>query len=494
MTRRLLVLAILAFWSIYSPAQGPATGMPPFGSFSPPPDTINLGNLNVHWAMPFFSKPGRGLPFAYTWTFDNSQWSISTVGGPPTWMFNEGWQSQSTGSVKYKPTTARCRQNVGDPWTVDNVYTLVSYTDPAGTSHPLNNAVIADDNTCVPHDPYSVTVNVNDGSGYVVYAAADSPPRFLIYTPSGITLTPANGTIIDSNGNYITIGATSLTDTLGAPVMTLGSIGSSPETYTYPTTTTAGTAQVLVAYTTYTLQTAFNCSGNPGVQDVSYANWRLPTSVTYPDGSAYTIGYEQTPGFGSTYTTGRVASVTLPTGGQISYAYTGANDGISCTDGSTLGLTRTSPDGTTTYVRTGGATSTTTITDATSAQNQTVVSFSNGFETERQIYAGAVNPSNLLETAFTCYNGTTLANCAGPSAAISSRAVYVQWPGGQTSHTVTSYNNIGLPTEVDEYDFGASNPTRKTVTSYASLGNNIQDRVSSVSVQDGSSNPVALTN
>jgi hypothetical protein len=58
--------------------------------------------------------------------------------------------------------------------------------------------------------------------------------------------------------------------------------------------------------------------------------------------------YEQTPGsctpLSGTYTTncvtGRIASVTLPTGGEVSYTYTGGSNGIE-SDGSPSGLTRT---------------------------------------------------------------------------------------------------------------------------------------------------------
>ena len=41
-----------------------ATGTPPYGSFGGGPfDTVNLGNLNVHFAIPVIHKAGRGMPF-----------------------------------------------------------------------------------------------------------------------------------------------------------------------------------------------------------------------------------------------------------------------------------------------------------------------------------------------------------------------------------------------------------------------------------------------
>ncbi len=43
-------------------AAGPTTGTPPFRSLGGGPDVINLGNLNVHYAMPVFGRAGRGMP------------------------------------------------------------------------------------------------------------------------------------------------------------------------------------------------------------------------------------------------------------------------------------------------------------------------------------------------------------------------------------------------------------------------------------------------
>ena len=39
--------------------------------------------------------------------------------------------------------------------------------------------------------------------------------------------------------------------------------------------------------------------------------------------------------------TGRLAKLTLPQGGAITYQYTGANNGIVCSDGTPAGLTHT---------------------------------------------------------------------------------------------------------------------------------------------------------
>jgi len=37
-------------------------------------DTINLGNLNAHFAVPIFHKTGRGVDFAYDLSYDSAIW------------------------------------------------------------------------------------------------------------------------------------------------------------------------------------------------------------------------------------------------------------------------------------------------------------------------------------------------------------------------------------------------------------------------------------
>src|SRR5260370_22846105 len=62
-------------------ADGQATGTPPFGSFAGGPDGINLADINVHWDFPVFARAGRGIPFNYTLSFDNSVSRVMTRAG-----------------------------------------------------------------------------------------------------------------------------------------------------------------------------------------------------------------------------------------------------------------------------------------------------------------------------------------------------------------------------------------------------------------------------
>jgi RHS repeat-associated protein len=170
-----------------------------------------------------------------------------------------------------------------------------------------------------------------------------------------------------------------------------------------------------------------------------------------------------------------------------------------------MGLTVTTSDGTTTYARaisSNNSSETTTITDAQS--NQTVVSFvpvtdsrlpanqdphapTNWIEVQRQNYQGSASGGTLLQTVFMCYNGNKT-NCSTTAVnfPITEVSRFVQLGGGKENEQDTFLDKAtGNVMEIDEYDFGASAPgplLRKTVTTYASLGNNISNLSASVTV------------
>jgi hypothetical protein len=136
----------------------------------------------------------------------------------------------------------------------------------------------------------------------------------------------AAGSITDTNGNTITNnGNGTFTDTLGVTALTIGGSAtpSSPLTFTYPVTlqaNSATSATASIAYKTYTVQTHFQCSG---ITEYGATSVNLVDHITLADGvSTYNFTYEPTPGI-SGAVTGRLASVTLPTGGTISYSYSG---------------------------------------------------------------------------------------------------------------------------------------------------------------------------
>ncbi len=304
------------------------------------------------------------------------------------------------------------------------------------------------------------TETASDGSGFTLTTSS--------YFGLGRTVTHRNGKVLsgplnsqggsgtatDRNGNKISVDSNgNFTDTLGTTALTVSGAAPNPLTFSY--TSPAGTSvSVTMNYRTYTVKTNFGCSGMAEYGPTSVS---LVDTIRLPDGSAYTFQYEATPGFPGDVT-GRLASVTLPTGGTISYTYTGSNSGIIWSDGSAAGLARATPDGQWTYARSGTAPAwVTTITDPQS--NQTVTNFQGIYETQRQIYSGSSSSGTLLQTVIACYKGNTT-NCTTTAVGtpITQRRVTIQFPGGLQCLHLYFYNIYGLTTEVDDYDYANPGP------------------------------------
>ncbi len=234
--------------------------------------------------------------------------------------------------------------------------------------------------------------------------------------------------------------------------------------------------------------------------------------ITFPDGTYYSFTYEDSL-LCSGAKSGRLKSITLPTGGTITYGYPSDAPPVGpyAYSGTWFdSLTRTDPDGTTTYQRNDiipwSASSpisawTTKITKPSGSSigaDETDIDFISGpasraLETGRRVYQGTSGTPLLSTTR--CYNGnaspcTTTAFAVPILETDETRSLN----GNAPTRKTVFYNTAHLVTEVDEYDFGGSTVLRKTLTSYASLGNNIQDRPSSMVVKDGSGATVKQTN
>jgi RHS repeat-associated protein len=497
----LLIMGML-FASLPAVAQTPpATGTPAFGSFDGGPDIINLGNLNAHLSVPVFHKPGRGTNFTYDLSYDSSVWYKVTSGSTASWqpvnLF--GWRGQTEvalGYVTRSLTTIRCPAGSGIG--VIRQYSNYAFHDTFGITHPFNGTASDD---CSGSGTYlGFTSVATDGSGYTL--SVDSNALATVISSAGKLTNPVayanagNATATDRNGNQINVDTTGhFYDTLNGttPVLTVAGSGNptSPLTFTY-TAPSGASATYTMKYAAYTVQTNFACGG---ISEYGPTVNNLVSEIDLPDGSKYAFTYEPTAGV-SGAVTARLASVTLPTGGTITYNYpvyaSPTRNNIWCPDGSTQAVTRTTPDGSWTYTRSGSApASTTTITDPQG--NSTVIQFQGIYETQRQVYQGS---STLLQTTNTCYNGAA-SPCVGTAVtqSITQRTVATILPNNQQSQHVESYNSYGPPTEVDDYDFGSGAPgalLRKTTITYASLSN-INAFRQTTTVYNGAGTQIAQT-
>jgi RHS repeat-associated protein len=201
-----------------------------------------------------------------------------------------------------------------------------------------------------------------------------------------------------------------------------------------------------------------------------------------------------------------VASITLPTGGTTTYTYNNGNagsaasQGIVCADGSTAGLIRQTPDGTWTYARSqvSGSHWQTKITSPVG--DDTVIDFQqnslshNFYETQRVAYQGSSGSGSVLRTINNCFNGaaspcTTVAIVLPMTQHSITTQLGAPGTGAPISKTLFTYNNFGLVTEEDNYDWGFSGGPgpllKKTLVTFANLGSNLNGFQQTVVVQDG---------
>jgi RHS repeat-associated protein len=498
-------------------------------------DQISESDLGVHIDIPLYQHGARGNGLGTTvhLIYDSGY----ANGNNP--LVDLGWRLV-LGTAK--PGTVVVTQNskewspLCDPGVTHCNIGYYSYTysfeftDASGHTHQFMDGSSVNSVQCVGSNPnlpcsnvyLSVSGNAYDNSGYFLLVnngvQSATPSKVTVTTPSGEVYGNPGAGFSDPNGNagiisngvsaggYWVDWSTTLTDDANVSATITGGAYSSSNytnwTSRHPLVVqyhdTSGTPQSITV--NYELQTiGYSCSsGFSFSQHVA-----LVQSVVYPDGTSY----------GFTYTsTGALESIQLPTGGTITYT---GNLGLaaSCGVGLPANLTRTTSDGSTTYAQTVNstqpgntavpATSTTTVSHPDGSSEKINFVYVADFDSTSNTYnkytyetyhAWSSAQGSLLKSTMRCYNSATGTCTVTPiTLPIAQIATTTTLDNGQTSKTVRQMNSVGLTTELDEYDYGVSSPTRKAVTAYASLGNHIVDRPSSIIIYDGSGNTVSKT-
>jgi len=498
--RALAVLALFFASSIHLIAQAPGTGLYTFGSFDNRGfDSINIGNLNTHFEIPIVTKSGRGVPFKYTIVYDGLIWSAAGSSGSEYWVPDSGWGFHGqvndgfAGHLNYHTQTYKC---FSDPpsWYWSTRTSNYNYYDAFGQQHNFNYATDA----CLGTTTGDGTTS--DGSGYSFdgntihnhYGAVIQVPQNNVSGAGSITDT--NGNVVNNNGNG------TFTDTLGVTALTIGGGGnaSSARTFTYNVANQSDrstSAFVTMSYRTYTIQTNFGCSdGSGSISEYGPLQNDLVDRITLPDGSFYQFNYEPTPGV-SGAVTGRLASITLPTGGIIQYQYLGGCNGNGMNADGTIGsLNRVTTDGTRYFGRSPSPNgSVTTLQDEVGNQTRYTFTNVNGvfYETHRQVYQGNGGSGTPLLDQQTCYGGAT-PSCDG--SAITSPILQVDtWSslnGGAQRHTRNLYDNVTFQlASVLNYDFDGTTLLKNTTNVYITNG-----RINSSSVSDGVGHVISSVN
>jgi RHS repeat-associated protein len=536
-------------------------------------DTLSLGDLGVSLHLPIRAKAGM-IPFS----FDSVQQTrlIWSSGTPRTIQLVGNTLTGSPQGLAGAYVTFTAKNCGGGAY----VYTAFGLGFVDGSSHSLNyyNPVLSGvlelsngiSGSCGSYPtnsassalisldgiPYTVYVNTAPGTVYAQITDASgsyavvrfntnlSTATQYVLTGSG-TVTDTHGNTLSQNGgtttNYVdSLAQTALTvvgtanpntnfcwDPSTQPVCVNAPVFSYlPTKFSYTLADGSTVSNTTVAYTTFNFATAFVCTqigaDATGTQSVS-----LPTTVTLPDGSKLLLGYESTPGYGAGYSTGRLAKITLPTGGVISYAYSGGKNGINCNDLSSAVVTRTTSDGSWVYTHgwnliNGQQVPVTYVVDPNG--NQTYYTFQTDLVTGQRYvltaarYAGA---STLLSLTTNCYwpitPNETVAEALGScpyqfnrggitsNAQVNGEVVsYTQIYNGtqsKVSETDKIYSIMMLPLSTTVYDFGTASASPTTVgpilsTHYVSygtysggtctaLGNGIYKRVCKAYANDG---------
>jgi YD repeat-containing protein len=476
----LLILAVVL--TTISHAFAHETGSYPFGSYdSRGIDSINVGNLNVHFEIPIFAKAGRGIPFSYTLSYDGLIWTPVGVSGSQTWQpdANWGWRGKTEaaiGYVSYKTAPAQCWISRNPPeWYYGTTYRSYAYHDLYGGVHTFDYSVDACGDS-------TGSGQAKDTSGYAFDGRVHTRNGGVINAPF---TTDGSGTNTDSNGNEISAdGSGNFTDTLGVPQalsITGQGTASSPRVFTYKTIGGA-LASVTVYYANYNVQTNWRQAGVTGEYHADGVS--LVSQIVLADGNSYTFGYEPTDCTGISCSpsavTGRISSITLPTGGIVSYAYTGGPYGITV-DGTPAALARTTSDGAYTYTRFKDG-SGRWVTDVTNSANseKTEVTFwvptndDHYYEVRRVIS----DPAKTYQTVDTCYDNaawSAASGCASPAAGVSTitqRTTYTTLDGSVSSNDAY-FDLTGLVTKVDDYDYGSGvrgNLLRRIALTYGQAG------------------------
>jgi len=506
-----VLLLLLVLVGIGVAQSDPAAGIIPFSTrVGGVYDSVDLATGNIVVKIPIINKTGK-LPFSYS-LVANSHVYYDAVDN--VWALTVSNQGSFFGSNQGRFLGGQLR--LGSPqlfWQyytpqcpgctalyLDNFYLV----DSTGVTHLLN--LPQTDYLCSNGTP-PATMTPWDGTGYTValngFDQNTCNPVYTIYDKAGNAYPRQGNVVQDPDGAQITsvsvnnVNAdtytTTYTDTLGttALISTLGEAynapnSGAPDIYQY--TDAAGDTQTFkVNYSSYTVQTAFGClGGTHPVREIGPGPGYLPSSVTTPTGTI-TFTYEPTPGYPANVT-GRLASITYPTGGSVSYTYSGSNNGITCTNPPIVPtITRTVNDGnehmgTWTYVNsTVSGSGTVTGTDATG--NQTVYTFFGEFQTQAQYYQGSAS-GTPLKTIATYYNKCyVLSTCKypgplmpGPGVPVTETDVYSSFNNSTSNLVQTMFDSYSNPIEVRKYDFGAAipptgSPISDTVTSYGQSWN-----------------------
>jgi YD repeat-containing protein len=453
---------------------------------------INVANGNVHMEIPIGSQQQRGsLSLTESLVYDSRIWQIVNTGTSYSFQAvpGGGWTFGGTafeGSLSAQPSivseSVPCSGSGGSQGYDEVIYTM---TDQSGTAHIFDPGIHILYGTTCPNGNTGNIGNTTTGSAYAVDGSGyyltipsgtcvvGSECQALVFDPSGNL-----GGAEDRNGNYIGMAYTeppnkfTWTDTLGRTAFVETEQNS---TTTYLDVLTVGGAlkRYTVNWETISVNTNFGQSGVTECNASPCNTLSVVQSLTLPDGSSYGFNYD----FGTTsghY--GELTSMTLPTGGTVSFAYQNYLDSYRnenrwlYTYAGGNGSYTLSPQVYQNNYCSGpnevGCQEQMTVKDGNSNQVVYLLTLDNGAWDSQTDYYNNVNGSlvHILQTTTTIstQNSCPQSICGNNGAEwiTASCVTTTLIDTGQTSQTQYVYNNpkYGKPDEVKVWDYANPNP------------------------------------
>lgn len=482
-----------------------ATGTPTFlTSAKVENGFVNLANGNLHLEIPLGRFTQRGqVSFSAKMVYDSRIWQVVTNGSSswqPTNVANSqgGWRFVTTadpGVVSETLNSSTC-----NPGQQIQTWQGFVWSDPIGTQRFF--PITTSQNQCTGVNTSTGDAYAADSSGFHMYVTNFTSAT--VFAKDGTQVYPS---LKDANGNFFTVdGNGNVIDTLNRTPVTKTVNGNT--TYYDVLNSQGSTSRFTVTSGTVNVNTAF---GQSGVTEDS-GSFTSIQSISLPDGTSYSFGYDSgtTSGF-----YGELTSVTLRTGGQVTFGYSNFSDAYGNINRWLTSRTAAGSWSYTPQVLTTCAPGTTgcqqQVTVSKPSGDQTVFTFTldNGdWKTQAQIYSGAAGTGTLLRTITKDYdfsNACPFSGCTGNAYIRAIRTTVTEpIPGGSISRkTEDTYDSIyyGNIAAVKEWNYysGApsSSPDRETdfvyLTSSGYVSKDIHNRVTSRTVINGASTQLAQT-
>ncbi len=493
-------------------------------------ETVNPANGSVSIRLTVPTPSGRGLSLPFSFAYDSNGVNVvHTNPGSVSWTSeSNNFLSGAGWSYSMPLLSWTLSDYMGTAEHKCQFYSNYVFQDPNGGRHSWNGNVYQEWSEGTPGcanyieppiiwtDGYAIALQQ---SGNVAPTLVSDAQGHVYHFPYGATehnqgdqSTQFPDYIEDSNGNQITIndlstsgqpvGAFTVTDTLGRSLLASSGFASTGNTVSVsglanPYTLTWGTVS-------HNFTTTWTPGLNPEGSDCSPATTSSGSSsgvsaITLPNGKQYTFQYDPT--------YGTLSQIKYPDGGTVTYTW-GLNSQAAWVVYPTV-----QPNGACGYVYDKPA-----ITKRVVSFDGVTPALEQDFSYKTSLSIGQVNPWSSKTTTITTTDkipgvaSTTVytyspfatgvpwfeGNNLGPSdSAIpleqsivysnsggTLKTVTKTWndpytlksettslDGSPTSQVVYTYTSGGLVTEKDEYDYGQSAPTRKTITNYQAFGN-----------------------